>query len=113
MGFTQRRIAPIIEITLSSTTLSTAVDLGKMALVGFTPGPLVSSGGISLHVASASSGTYTPLQLADLSGPWEVTSGTTVSKSYFVPDSAPYSFIKVLLDTTQNSSATFTFSGRG
>ncbi len=113
MGFTQRRIAPVVAITLSSTTLSTAVDLGLMSVTGFTAGPLVSSGDISLHVASASSGTYTPLQLSDLSGAWEVTSGTTVSKSYFVPDLAPFPFVKVLLDTTQSSSATFTFAGRG
>ena len=113
MGFTQRRQAPDITITLSSTTLSTAVDLGKMSLVGLITGALASSGDISLHTASASSGTYTPLQLSDLSGAWEITSGTTVSKSYFVPDLAPYSFAKVLLDTTQSSSATFTFVGRG
>ena len=113
MAFTQRRIAPVITFTHSSTSLSAAVDLGKMGITGFTPGPLVSSGDISLHVSAASSGTYTPLQLADLSGPWEITSGTTVSKSYFVPDLAPFAFTKVLLDTTQNSSATFTFVGRG
>ena len=113
MSYTKRRIAPSIEVTLSSTTLSAAVDLGLISLAGFTAGALVSSGDISLHVAPASSGTYTPLQLSDLSGAWEITSGTTVSKSYFVPDLAPWPFAKVLIDTTQASSATFTFVGRG
>ena len=113
MPFTKRRLAPAVSVTISSTLPSAAVDLTEISLTGVLVPALASSGDITIQVSAASSGTYTPLQLSDLSGAWTLTAGTTVAKSFFVPDLAPFPFAKVVIDTTQGSSATFTFIGRG
>jgi len=92
-------------------TLSNEVNLRESGkLVGIECPALTNNGTVNIHIANTSGGTYRPLLLSDLSGNWEIASGTE-NLFVFVPDLAPFQFVKIKLGTDPGADSLFVFIG--
>lgn len=92
-------------------TLSSEVDLANRVIVGCEFPALATNTTINLQVTNVSGGTYRNLLLSDLSGDWQIASATE-NLFVFVPDLAPFRFVKVLLGASQVADYVVNFIGR-
>ena len=92
-------------------TLSDEVDLRESGtLVGILCPALTNNTTVNIQVSDASGGTYRTLLLSDLSGNWEIASGTE-NLFVFVPDLAPFRWVKILLGADPGADSLFKFIG--